>query len=187
MPSRTPNPRTWASSKLSKSHVADYKPFSMVDGVGVRCSVYLSGCPFQCEGCFNTVAQSFRYGEPYTPELKRRVLTDLGQPYVRGLSLLGGEPFLNTRVALDLALAAKVEYPDKDIWAWTGYTVDELMELGSDDQMSLLRLVDVLVDGRFERTLRDPSLRFRGSSNQRVLDVTETLACGRAVTSIHGD
>ena len=177
---RNPQPGEWLSEKLSQRHVGDYKPFVFVDGEGVRCSLYLSGCLFACEGCFNEATWSFRYGQPYTPELEDRILADLGQEYVQGLTLLGGEPFLNTGVCLPLLDRVRRELGTKDVWCWTGYTFEELL-LESADKLALLARVDVLVDGRFELAKRDPGLQFRGSSNQRIIDVTASLACGQVV------
>jgi anaerobic ribonucleoside-triphosphate reductase activating protein len=179
------DPLGWSSAKLSQHRIADYKPFQFVDGEGVRCSLYVSGCPFRCVGCFNEATWSFRYGEPYTAELEDRILADLSQGYVQGLTLLGGEPFLNTEVCLRLVARMRAELgTSKDVWCWSGYTFEELLA-GSPDKVALLHAVDVLVDGRFELALRDPRLQFRGSSNQRVIDVAASLASGQ-VTLWHG-
>lgn len=175
MSSLNPDPRTWQADKLSWKRIADYKPFTMVDGPGVRCALYVSGCPFRCTGCFNTAAQSFHYGTPWNPELKTTIMADLAQPYVKGLSLVGGEPFLNTQVALDIVRSVKQMPIHKDIWCWTGYTLEEILEDDSPDKLELLSHIDVLVDGRFELELKDLSLRFRGSSNQRLINVPATL------------
>ncbi|HEY0216259.1 MAG TPA: anaerobic ribonucleoside-triphosphate reductase activating protein [Cellulomonas sp.] len=175
---RDPRPREWLAAKVSRRHVGDYKPFVMVDGEGVRCSLYVSGCLFACEGCFNEAVWSFRYGQPYTAELEDRVLADLAQPYVQGLTLLGGEPFLNTGVCLELVGRMRRELGrTKDVWAWSGYTFEELLA-DSEDKLALLREVDVLVDGRFRQDLKDTRLQFRGSSNQRLVDVPASLAAG---------
>jgi anaerobic ribonucleoside-triphosphate reductase activating protein len=177
----TPNPRTWIAEKASHQYVADYKPFSFVDGQGVRCSLYVSGCFFKCDGCYNEEAWSFRYGSPYTKELEDRILNDLEHESVQGLSLLGGEPFLNTQVCLAVAERVRATFGwSKDIWCWSGYTIEQLMA-DSPDKMRLLELVDVLVDGTYEQDKRDLTLAFRGSSNQRVLDVPASLAQGVAV------
>lgn len=182
---RLPNPETWQSRKLTQNRVADYKPFVMVDGEGVRCSLYVSGCPFACEGCFNEAAWNFRYGQPYTSELEDRIIADLGHEAVQGLTLLGGEPFLNTEVCLRLARRVRQVYgAEKDIWCWSGYTFEELREhpvFAHQDKVELLGLLDVLIDGRFELSQRDLSLAFRGSRNQRVLAVSASLASGKAV------
>ncbi|MCI0130436.1 MULTISPECIES: anaerobic ribonucleoside-triphosphate reductase activating protein [Enterococcaceae] len=172
---RNPKPKEWDSAKYSKGYIADYKPFMFVDGEGVRCSIYVSGCLFACKGCFNRAIQNFRYGTPYTNELEDRIIEDLSHDYVQGLTLLGGEPFLNTEVCLSLVKRVRKEFGHtKDIWSWTGYTFEELLE-ETDDKLELLSYVDVLVDGRFELEKRDLSLQFRGSSNQRIIDVPQSL------------
>lgn len=182
---RLPQPGQWRSDTVSQRYVADYKPFQMVDGEGVRCSLYVSGCLFACEGCFNEAAWSFRYGSPYDDELEERILADLAHEAVQGFTLLGGEPFLNTGVCLQVVRRIRQEFErTKDIWCWTGYTFEQLLaeaEAGSPDKAELLQELDVLVDGPFEQTLKDLSLEFRGSSNQRVLDVPASLAAGRTV------
>lgn len=178
---RDPKPREWLSEKLSQRYIGDYKPFQFVDGEGVRCSLYVSGCLFACEGCFNRATWNFRYGTPYTPELEDRIIDDLRQPYVQGLTLLGGEPFVNTGVSLALVHRVRREFGNsRDIWSWTGYTWDELL-LESDDKLELLHQTDVLVDGRFDITRKDLRLQFRGSSNQRILDIKRSFAAGRAI------
>lgn len=165
--------------------VADYKPFTFVDGPGVRCALYVSGCPFRCVGCYNQVAQSFRYGNLYTQELEDRILEDLAKPYVAGLSLLGGEPLLNTSVCLQLVRKVRERLPTKTVWAWTGYTWEQLqasMSAGREDQLELLRHLDVLVDGPFIQSHYSSNLAFRGSSNQRIIDVPASLDAGEPVT-----
>ena len=177
---RVPSPTLWRSSRVSSGFVADYKPFSMVDGEGVRCALYVSGCLFKCEGCFNEAAWGFRYGTPYGDELEARILRDLAHPAVQGLSLLGGEPFLNTEVCLKLVSRLREEFGGtKDVWAWSGYTFEQLVAEGGD-KVELLSLVDVLIDGPFLAGERDLSLRFRGSRNQRVLDVRASLEAASA-------
>lgn len=177
---REPQP-DWLSARVSQDHVADYKPFVFVDGEGVRCSLYVSGCLFACEGCFNEAAWSFRYGQPYSPGLEDQILTDLGHESVQGLSLLGGEPFLNTSVCLRVTRRLRAEHGRrKDVWAWSGYTFEQLLA-ASADKVALLHELDVLVDGPFTLAERDLTLAFRGSRNQRVLDVPASLRAGRAV------
>ncbi len=178
---RDPNPRLWVAEKVSHGYVADYKPFSFVDGEGVRCSLYVSGCLFKCDGCFNEDAWSFRCGKPYDDALEEQILADLAHESVQGLSLLGGEPFLNTQVALRLVGAMRERFgADKDVWCWTGYTFEELVR-DSDDKRALLSKIDVLVDGRYEHQMRDLTLPHRGSRNQRVLDARASWACQSAV------
>jgi anaerobic ribonucleoside-triphosphate reductase activating protein len=182
---RTPAVGQWRAATLSQDRVADYKPFVMVDGEGVRCSLYVSGCPFACAGCFNEAAWSFRYGTPFDDALADRIAADLAHEAVQGLSLLGGEPFLNTGACLRVVRRLRAEHGRaKDVWCWSGYMFEELLAeaaAGQADKAELLGELDVLVDGRFELAQRDLTLAFRGSRNQRVLDVPASLAAGRAV------
>lgn len=165
---------TWLSSTFSKMKYADYKPFQFVDGEGVRCSIYLSGCLFACKECFNESIQNFNAGNPYTMDLEDKIIEDLGNSYVQGLTLLGGEPFLNTQVAIQLAERVRKEFGnEKDIWVYSGYTYEQLLR-SSEDKKKLLDLCDVLVDGPFMILLKDLSLRFRGSSNQRIIDIKKS-------------
>jgi anaerobic ribonucleoside-triphosphate reductase activating protein len=177
---RNPQPKEWRSEDVSKGFIADYKPFNFVDGEGVRNSLYVSGCLFACEGCYNVAAQSFSYGKPYTAELEEQIMADTAQPYVQGVTLLGGEPFLNTGVVLPLVKRIRAELPDKDIWSWTGYTWEELLQ-ETDDKLELLKHIDILVDGRFDISKKNLLLQFRGSSNQRIIDVQKSLAEGEVV------
>ncbi|EKF52099.1 anaerobic ribonucleoside-triphosphate reductase activating protein [Lactococcus garvieae] len=170
-----PKPQEWLAADLEQGYVSDYKPFNFVDGEGVRCSLYLSGCKFHCEGCYNQATWNFRYGSPYTQELEEKIMSDLSQSYVQGLTLLGGEPFLNTGVVLPLVKRIRTELPEKDIWSWTGYTWEELMQ-EDETKLELLRNIDILVDGRFKLSKKNLLLQFRGSSNQRIIDVKKSLA-----------
>ena len=179
--SLTPNPRLWVADKVSHSYVADYKPFSFTDGEGVRCSLYVSGCLFKCDHCFNEAAWSFKLGVPFTRELEDRIMADLAHESVAGLSLLGGEPFLNTQVALSVVRRLRAEFGTaKTVWSWTGYTFEEIM-VDSEDKRELLSYLDVMIDGRYEHAQRDLTLPFRGSRNQRVLDTLASLEKGHAV------
>ncbi|MBS4750454.1 anaerobic ribonucleoside-triphosphate reductase activating protein [Carnobacteriaceae bacterium zg-ZUI78] len=158
-----------------KTKIADYKPFNFVDGEGVRCSLYVSGCLFNCKGCYNKCAQDFQYGTDYSDTLKSQILQDIGQSYCQGLSLLGGEPFLHTSVLTDLCRDIRSLYGhSKDIWLWSGYTWEELQEETTDKQ-ELLSYLDILVDGRFVLSQLDLTLQFRGSRNQRIIDVQQSL------------
>lgn len=181
----TNNPRAgqWDGRKLSRGIVADYKRFVVTDGEGIRCSIYVSGCPFHCEGCWNASIWNFRAGHPYTPELEERILADMALPYVQGLTLLGGEPMLNTPMLNPLVHKIRERFgQSKDIWCWTGYTWEELMRSGeTPDKAELLAEVDVLVDGRYLESEKNSLLQFRGSSNQRVIDVKRSLAAGEPV------
>ena len=176
----TPKPQEWKSEELSLGRIIDYKAFNFVDGEGVRNSLYVSGCMFHCKGCYNAATWSFKAGIPYTKELEEQIMRDLAQPYVQGLTLLGGEPFLNTGILIPLVKRIREELPEKDIWSWTGYTWEELM-LETPDKLELLHLVDILVDGRFDITKKNLMLQFRGSSNQRIIDVKKSLDQGKVV------
>ena len=178
---RNPKPQEWKTEDYSQKKIADYKAFNFVDGVGVRNSLYVSGCLFACEGCFNKAVQNFNYGTPFTESLMNQIIEDLSHDYVQGLTLLGGEPFLNTDVCLSVVKRVRETFGSaKDIWSWSGYTFEELL-LETPDKLELLHSIDILVDGRFELAKRNLNLQFRGSSNQRIIDVPKSLAAGKAV------
>ncbi|MBM6955126.1 anaerobic ribonucleoside-triphosphate reductase activating protein [Limosilactobacillus coleohominis] len=178
---KNPKPKEWLATDHSLQYVADYKPFNFVDGEGVRCSIYVSGCLFNCPGCYNKAAQNFHYGQPYTQELEDQIMEDLGHDYVQGLTLLGGEPFLNTQVCLKVMKRLRKEYGHtKDIWSWSGYTWEELQK-ESYDKLEMLSMIDILVDGRFLEDKKDLTLQFRGSSNQRIIDVPKSLKDNKVV------
>ena len=176
---RNPKPQEWKTEDYSQKKIADYKAFNFVDGEGVRNSLYVSGCLFACEGCFNKAVQNFNYGTPFTEPLMNQIIEDLSHDYVQGLTLLGGEPFLNTDVCL-VKRVRETFGSAKDIWSWSGYTFEELL-LETPDKLELLHSIDILVDGRFELAKRNLNLQFRGSSNQRIIDVPKSLAAGKAV------
>ncbi|WPH51720.1 anaerobic ribonucleoside-triphosphate reductase activating protein [Enterococcus faecalis] len=178
---RNPKPQEWKTEDYSQKKIADYKAFNFVDGEGVRNSLYVSGCLFACEGCFNKAVQNFNYGTPFTESLMNQIIEDLSHDYVQGLTLLGGEPFLNTDVCLSVVKRVRETFGSaKDIWSWSGYTFEELL-LETPDKLELLHSIDILVDGRFKLAKRNLNLQFRGSSNQRIIDVPKSLAAGKAV------
>ncbi|EEU68128.1 TPA: anaerobic ribonucleoside-triphosphate reductase activating protein [Enterococcus faecalis] len=178
---RNPKPQEWKTEDYSQKKIADYKAFNFVDGEGVRNSLYVSGCLFACEGCFNKAVQNFNYGTPFTESLMNQIIKDLSHDYVQGLTLLGGEPFLNTDVCLSVVKRVRETFGSaKDIWSWSGYTFEELLS-ETPDKLELLHSIDILVDGRFELAKRNLNLQFRGSSNQRIIDVPKSLAAGKAV------
>lgn len=167
---------------------ATIKYCDIANGEGVRTSLFVSGCRRHCPNCFNAVAWDFNYGEPFTKEVRNKILESLAPGYINGLSLLGGEPFEpeNQPPLLRLAERVRAELPDKTIWAFTGCTLEtELLRHGSpyrtDVTDRLLSQIDVLVDGPFIEEQRNLSLRFRGSENQRLLDLPATLASGKPV------
>lgn len=163
---------------------ADYKPFNMVDGEGVRCSLYLSGCLFNCKGCYNKSIQNFANGELFTDELLQKILTDLEKPYCAGISLLGGDPMFNINSTARIVKAIREKFGDeKTIWMWTGFTyeeiVNELLLLKSESVYNNLFMVisniDVLIDGRFKLDQFKLNLTHRGSYNQKIIDMKSSL------------
>jgi len=165
---------------------ASIKACDVANGIGVRVSLFVSGCRHRCEGCFNSEAWDFNYGNPFTEKQVREILNDLNHDYISGLTLLGGEPLEKENQPELLALLKRVheQFPDKTIWCYTGFRYDDevipMME-SSEVTRELLSLVDVLVEGRFVLSLKQLGLRFRGSSNQRVLDLKETIRTGKPV------
>ncbi len=166
-------------------NVATIKVNDIANGSGVRVSLFVSGCTHRCKGCFNAEAWDFNYGEPYTKETEAYILSALDHSYVDGLSLLGGEPMepAHQRVLLPLLREVKARFPHKTVWCYTGYLLDS--ELLAEDGRAhtevtdeVVRLLDVVVDGKFVEELKDIRLRFRGSSNQRLIDVPASLAAG---------
>lgn len=163
---------------------ATIKYRDIADGPGIRVSLFVSGCRHHCKGCFNPETWSFQYGAPYTPEVQEKLLEALGKSYIRGLTLLGGEPFEpeNQQPLIGLLRAMRERYPEKSVWCYSGYTLESDMlagKLGPREQtMEMLSLIDVLVDGEFHEEEKNPGLRFRGSANQRVIDVRKTLDRG---------
>ncbi|MBR4419538.1 MAG: anaerobic ribonucleoside-triphosphate reductase activating protein [Clostridia bacterium] len=153
----------------------------IANGLGVRTSLFVSGCTHYCKGCFNSEAWSFDYGKPFTKEVEDQIIASLKNGYVDGLSLLGGEPFepQNQKALLPFLKRVKSEVPTKNIWCYTGYLFDsELLQNSrakTDDTLEILKLIDVLVDGKFVEELKDISLMFKGSSNQRIIDVKQSL------------
>ena len=163
------------------------KNFDVANGAGVRVTLFVSGCTNHCEHCFQPQTWDFDYGEPFTRETEDRLLDMLAVPYIRGLTVLGGEPFepSNQRALLPFLRRVREVYPAKDIWAFSGFTLEELQTDGyrarceATDEM--LSFIDVLVDGRYVHALRNLSLKFRGSSNQRLIDMRATRERGEVV------
>lgn len=166
---------------------ATIKPLDVANGEGIRVSLFVSGCTHHCPECFNSEAWDFNYGEPYTDEIEEKVLTLLGKPMIQGLSLLGGEPFepCNQRVLVGLLRKARERYPEKTVWCYSGYVYDKELKAPSRARCEvtdeMLSMIDVLVDGRFEKDKKNLNLRFRGSTNQRVLDLKECERTGTIV------
>ena len=166
-------------------HYAAIKPRDIADGPGIRVSLFVSGCRHHCKGCFNPETWPFDYGTVYTPAVQEEILAAMERPYIRGLSLLGGEPFEpeNQPALTELTGMIRDRFPDKTIWCYSGYTLETDILSGNlrSRALELLRNLDVLVDGEFHLEEKNPSLRFRGSENQRLIDVKKTLAEGRTV------
>ena len=156
------------------------KKTDIANGTGVRVTLFVSGCTHHCRGCFQPESWDFQYGSPYTKETEQEILNALDHDYIKGLTLLGGEPFEpeNQKVLVRLLKNVRARFPQKDIWCYTGYTYEtDLIEDSrarcevTDDMISL---IDVLVDGEFHEAEKDISLRFRGSKNQRLIDLPKT-------------
>jgi len=162
-------------------HFASIKNCDIANGEGVRVSLFVSGCTHKCEGCFNTEAWDFNYGNEFTEKEIEKILEMLAPDYISGLTLLGGEPFelANQLGVLPLVRKVKERYPNKKIWAYSGYLFDEqILNVMAKEHMytrELISYIDVLVDGKFVQSLYNPSLKFRGSSNQRIIDVQKSL------------
>ena len=166
---------------------ATIKPRDIANGPGVRVSLFVSGCTHRCPGCFNEEAWDFNFGQPFTQEVIDGILEDLSPSFVKGLTLLGGEPFdpRNQAAVLDLLRQVKAAYPEKTIWAFTGYLFDRDLLPGHVGEPAVCREylehLDVLVDGPFVEAEKNLTLRFRGSANQRLIDVPASLAKGSVV------
>ena len=166
---------------------AAIKNCDIANGPGVRVSLFVSGCTHRCPGCFNEVAWDFDYGDPFTEKTVESILTMLRPDYIRGLTLLGGEPFdpRNQEPVVQLLRRIKQELPKKTIWAFSGYLFDRDILSGSLGDPAVTReylsYLDVLVDGPFVQAKKDLTLRFRGSSNQRLIDVPASLKSGTVV------
>ena len=165
-------------------HYGEIKNCDIANGEGVRVTLFVSGCTNHCKNCFQPQTWDFNYGNPFTEETEAELFRLLSPRYIRGLTLLGGEPFEpeNQRALLPFLRKLRRELPEKTVWAFTGFTWEELHTEGSHPRCEatdeLLSLIDVLVDGRYVEELKDIGLRFRGSSNQRLLDLNATRASG---------
>ena len=162
------------------------KKIDTANGLGVRVSLFVSGCRNHCPGCFQPETWDFSYGSPFTEAVREEVLRLLAPDYIRGLTLLGGEPFepANQAGLLPLLREVRIRYPSKTVWAFSGYTLEQIRSgtLGPPSVTEeILSCVDVLVDGPFVESLKNLQLRFRGSSNQRLIDLRQTLAAGTVV------
>lgn len=158
----------------------------VADGTGVRTSVFVSGCRNRCEDCFNSATWDFSYGKVFDKGVEDEVIESLAPNYIAGLTVLGGEPFEpeNQSGVLSLVKRAKERFPDKSVWIFSGFTYEELLSgsrAATDTAKQILEVCDVLVDGRFEKDKRNLMLKFRGSENQRIIDLKATLSSGEVV------
>lgn len=167
---------------------AGIKYCDIANGTGCRTVLFVSGCRNACKGCFQPQTWDFGYGEPFDEKVQKEVLDSLVPDYITGITLLGGEPFEpeNQKELVPFMRKVVAQYPNKNVWAFTGYIYDKDLVAGgrrhTEDTDELLSMIDVLVDGPFVEELKDITLKFRGSSNQRVLDLRETIRTGKITT-----
>lgn len=171
-------------------YYGNIKKFDIADGTGVRVSLFVSGCTLHCKGCFNAATWDFCYGLPYTQETEDSILEMLKPDYIQGLSILGGDPFelQNQGPVNQLICRVRRELPSKDIWMYTGFTYDRDLApvegiRHTEYTDSTLDQIDILVDGRFVEELKNLRLNFRGSSNQRIIDMKATRAAREVILS----
>ncbi len=168
-------------------YYGEIKKCDIANGEGVRVSLFVSGCTHHCPGCFNQETWAFDYGRKYTDETQMEILDALSPSYISGLSLLGGEPFepQNQKVLINLLKNVKALYPQKTVWCYSGYLFDR--DLLSESRArceytdEMLSMIDILVDGRFVETLKDIRLVFKGSTNQRIIDVSKSKGAGKII------
>ncbi|URN42038.1 anaerobic ribonucleoside-triphosphate reductase activating protein [Peptoniphilus genitalis] len=157
---------------------AQIRKYDVANGPGIRTTIFVTGCTHKCPNCFNEEYQDFNFGNPWTRKETDEVIEDLKLDEVKGLTVLGGEPFQNEVDLLQVLRDIKKEV-QKEIWIFSGYTYEEILK--DEDKKKLLEECDVLVDGRFVEALKDLSLRFRGSSNQRIIDIKKSLEVNKVV------
>ncbi len=166
----------------------EIKKFDIADGLGVRVSLFVSGCRNKCKNCFNEVTWDFSYGKEFTLSTVNEIIEALSSDFVAGLTILGGEPFEieNQQAVLDLIKIVREKLPNKTIWIYSGFVYEELIgtiksRASSSTALEILDNVDVLVDGKFVEELKDLTLHYHGSSNQRVIDMNKTNKCKKIV------
>lgn len=168
---------------------ANIKTYSIENGTGVRVSLFVSGCTHHCKDCFNAEAWNFEYGKPFTKETEDEVIEDLRPDYMAGITLLGGEPMepVNQRGLISLIRRIREELPQKTIWIYSGYVYEDFKDGGRahcEVTDEILSLCDILVDGPFVEEKKNISLRFRGSENQRIIDLKKTRAEGKVILAM---
>ncbi|WP_339819764.1 anaerobic ribonucleoside-triphosphate reductase activating protein [Paenibacillus sp. FSL R7-0216] len=163
-------------------NLCGYYPESINEGEGLRAAIFISGCRHYCKGCFSPKTWNFDYGEPFTLEREAEIIHDVkNNPLLSGLSILGGDPFFSAAEVSGFIDRLVAETGPVSIWIYSGYTYEEIIERSGSPAYELLRRCEVLVDGRFVEELRDPSLLYRGSSNQRLVDIQQSLRQGKPV------
>ena len=168
-------------------HYGEIKNCDIANGIGVRVTLFVSGCTNCCEDCFQPETWDFNYGKEFTEETEEVILKMLEPGYIAGLTILGGEPFepSNQRRLVPFLRKVKDRFPGKTIWSFTGFTYEKLLTEGehchTEVTEEMLSLLDMLVDGRFVKELKNITLRFRGSENQRIIDLNKTRECGDIV------
>ncbi len=169
---------------------AHIKLCDTADGAGCRTALFVSGCTHHCKGCFNEVAWPYEYGQPFTVEIQDTLIAESNKPFIDGITILGGEPMevRNQAALLPFLDKFRKRLPNKTIWVYSGYTWEQLTDVNntrchSADTEKILGLIDVLVDGEFVIEKKDITLRFRGSSNQRIIDVPSSLKSGAVIIS----
>lgn len=169
---------------------AEIKTNDIANGEGVRTSLFVSGCRHRCKNCFNDIAWDFGYGELFTEETMEKIFDSIDHPWINGVTLLGGEPFEpeNQRVLVPFLVMLREKFPDKTVWCYTGFTIEQILGKSepksravTDVSNEMLSLIDVLVDGPYVENLHDISLKFRGSSNQRVIDMKKSIESNKIV------
>lgn len=161
---------------------AKIKHFDIANGEGVRTSLFVSGCQFHCEDCFNSETWDYNYGNLYTKETENHILSTLQDRYIDGLSILGGDPLWQDEdgIAQLTKLVEQVKSIGKTVWIWSGFTWEQLPLLSASKQ-NLIKLCDVMIDGLYNKTLRDLRLKWRGSSNQRVINIQQSIKEGKVI------
>lgn len=169
---------------------AEIKTNDIANGEGIRTSIFVSGCKHRCKNCFNQIAWDFTFGKPFTNETARNIFKSVEPHWINGITLLGGEPFEpeNQSALLDFLKAFHEKFPKKTVWCYTGFTFEEISGISSeksrastDTALEMLKYIDILVDGRFIEEKKDIRLKFRGSANQRVIDIKKTLKTNKIV------
>ena len=168
-------------------YYGELKKCDIANGEGVRVSLFVSGCRNRCKDCFQPETWDFCFGKPFTEDTEREIFSELDKSYIAGLSLLGGDPFEpeNQRALLPMLRRIREKYPQKTVWCYTGYRLEELMSAGSHPRCEateeMLSCIDILIDGRFIAEEKDISLQFRGSRNQRIIDMDRSRQAGKIV------